>query len=262
LEQLSGKIAIISGAARGLGKYLTERLANEGCHLVICDLNQEEINKTKKDVESRVDRKIVAVSADVAKEEDVKNMVDVATKEFSNIDYLVSNAALSYSGTIHNFDLQLWKKVLDVNLFGYFLCAREVSKVMIKNRYGSIIQINSRTGKRGSAKNSAYAASKGGGIILTQSLSAELAEFNIRVNCVCPGPMFDSDLWQKALFKDYAKRFDMTKEEVKKKYMDEIPLQRGCEYEDVANLVVFLLSDDSSYITGQALNVTGGATVW
>jgi len=133
---------------------------------------------------------------------------------------------------------------------------------MIKNKYGSIVEINSRTGKRGSANNSAYSASKGGGIVLTQSLSAELAPYNIRVNCVCPGPMFESDLWQKVLFEDYSKRLNITPEEVRKKYLSEIPLGRGTSYEDVANLVVFLLSDESDYITGQAINVSGGTTVW
>ena len=190
MKLLSEKVAIIIGAARGLGKYFARRLAYEGCHLVICDLNQEEINKTKKEVESKIDRKVVAVTADVTNEKEVTSMVEAAIREFSNIDYLISNAALSYSGSIHDFDLKAWKRLLDVNLYGYFLCVREVSKIMIKNRYGSIVQINSRTGKRGSAKNSAYAASKGGGIVLTQSLSAELAEYNIRVNCVGPSAMF------------------------------------------------------------------------
>ncbi len=262
MKQLKDKIGIITGAGRGFGKYLTERLSMEGCHLIICDVNEEGINNTKREVEKRTGARIVTVKVDVTSEEDVKNMVDIAVNEFSRIDLLVSNAAISFSGSIHDFDLSLWKKIIKINLFGYFLCVREVSRVMIINRYGSIVQINSRTGKRGSAKNSAYAASKGGGITLTQSLSDELAEYNIRVNCVCPGPIFESDLWQKVLFKDYAKRFNITEEEVRKKYLDEIPLKRECKYEDVANLVVFLLSDDSSYMTGQALNITGGTTVW
>jgi sorbitol-6-phosphate 2-dehydrogenase len=124
------------------------------------------------------------------------------------------------------------------------------------------VQINSRTGKRGTAKNSAYAASKGGGIVLTQSLSAELAEHNIRVNSICVGSIFESDLWQDFLFKDYAKRYEITEEQVEQKYLEAIPLKRGCEYQDAANLVVFLLSDRSSYMTGQAINLTGGEVVW
>ena len=207
-------------------------------------------------------RLLVGVSVDVTSEEDVRNMVEAGVKEFSRLDLLVANAAMSFSGSVFDIELDVWRRMLDVNLFGYFLCVREVARVMAKNNYGAIVQINSRTGKRGSAKNSAYSASKGGGIVLTQSLSAELAEFNIRVNCVCPGPMFESDLWQKVLFDDYAKRFNMTREQVKQKYLAEIPQKRACTYQDVANLVVFLLSDKSSHMTGQAINITGGGTVW
>ncbi|NIA31940.1 MAG: sorbitol-6-phosphate dehydrogenase [Actinobacteria bacterium] len=262
MKLLHDKIGIVTGAARGLGKHLAMRLAEEGCHLVICDIDEDEVKKTGKEVEQATKRKVVSLKVDVSKETDAGNMVDIAVKEFSGIDLLISNAALSFSKSIFEFDLQSWKKIIDVNLFGYFLCVREVAMIMKKNKSGSIVQINSRTGKRGSSKNSAYAASKGGGIVLTQSLSAELAEFNIRVNCVCPGPMFESDLWQKVLFDNYAKRFGITKEEVEKKYTEEIPLKRGCKYEDVANMVVFLLSDQASYMTGQAINVTGGGTVW
>jgi sorbitol-6-phosphate 2-dehydrogenase len=262
MKGLQDKIGIITGGAQGLGRYLTERLAGEGCHLVICDVNEKGAADTKREVESRIDRRIIGVKADVTSEEDVRRMVDTAVHNFARIDFLVSNAGISISGSIHDFDIALWKKTVDVNLFGYFLCAREVSRAMIESKSGSIVQINSRTGKRGSAKNSAYAASKGGGIVLTQSLSQELAKHNIRVNCVCPGPIFESELWQKVLFKDYANRFSLTEEEVKKKYLDEIPLGRECTYEDVADVVVFLISDQSRYMTGQALNITGGTTVW
>ena len=262
MQGLQDKVALVIGASRGLGKHLTKRLANEGCSLVICSRDLEEIEAAKTEFQRQTGANIVAVRADVTCEEDVKNMVTTAVREFSTIDLLVCNAALSFSGTIHDIALADWKRIIDVNLFGYFLCVREVSRIMIQNKYGSIVQINSRTGKRGTAKNSAYAASKGGGIVLTQSLSAELAEYNIRVNCVCPGSMFHSPLWQNVLFKDYAERYGTTEDQVKKKYLQVIPLNRGCEYEDVADLVVFLLSDKSSYITGQAINVTGGEVVW
>ena len=118
--------------------------------------------------------------------------------------------------------------------------------------------INSKSGKKGSYKNSAYAASKFGGIGLTQNLALELAEHNIRVNAICPGNLLDSPLWVNSLFKQYAKNQGITEEEVRQKYLGQVPLGRSCQYEDVANGMVFLASDESSYMTGQAINVTGG----
>ena len=121
-----------------------------------------------------------------------------------------------------------------------------------------IIQINSKSGKKGSYKNSAYAASKFGGIGLTQSLALELAEHHIRVNSICPGNLLDSPLWVNSLYKQYAKKRDITEAEVRQRYIDQVPMKRGCTYDDVTNVVVFLASDQSSYMTGQAINVTGG----
>jgi sorbitol-6-phosphate 2-dehydrogenase len=150
---------------------------------------------------------------------------------------------------------------MDVNLTGYFLCAREAAKVMVPNKSGCIIQINSKSGKKGSYKNSAYSTAKFGGIGFTQSLALELAEHNIRVNAICPGNLLDSPLWNdgpNSLFEQYSKNQGITVEEVRKKYLSQVPLGRGCSYDDVANVMVFLASDDASYMTGQAINVTGG----
>ncbi len=126
---------------------------------------------------------------------------------------------------------------------------------------GVIIEINSKSGKKGSYKNSAYAASKFGGIGLTQSIALDLADYNVRVNAICPGNLLDSPLWNEgpnSLFKQYARKWNITEEEVRKKYVDQVPMKRGTTYEDVCNLVVFLASDQASYMTGQAINVTGG----
>jgi sorbitol-6-phosphate 2-dehydrogenase len=150
---------------------------------------------------------------------------------------------------------------MNVNLFGYFLVAKHAAKVMKAQRSGAIIQINSKSGKKGSFKNSAYAASKFGGIGLTQSIALDLAEYGVRVNAVCPGNLLDSPLWNEgpnSLYKQYAKKWGITEAEVRQKYIDQVPMKRGCTYEDVCNVVVFLASDQSSYMTGQAINVTGG----
>jgi sorbitol-6-phosphate 2-dehydrogenase len=129
---------------------------------------------------------------------------------------------------------------------------------MKRQRSGVILQINSKSGKKGSYKNSAYAASKFGGIGLTQSIALELAEYGVRVNAICPGNMLDSPLWVESLFEQYARTRNMTVEEVRQYYIDQVPLKRGCTYEDVCNMVVFLASDQASYMTGQAINITGG----
>jgi len=260
--ELDNKVGIITGAARGLGKYLALRLLRRGCKLLICDLDERAVLDTKKEIENVVANEIISVKADVTIEEDVKNMVNIAVEKFLKIDFLIVNAGVAFSDSIQEFNLNLWKKVIDVNLFGYFLCVKEISKIMTRNNYGSIVQINSRSGKRGRKKNSAYSASKGGGIILTQSLSDELAKYNIRVNCVCPGPIFDSELWRTKLFKEFAKKFNITEEEVHKRYLDKIPLGRGTTYKDVSSIVEFLISDESNYITGQAINISGGEIVW
>jgi len=129
---------------------------------------------------------------------------------------------------------------------------------MKPQRSGVIIQINSKSGKKGSYKSSAYAASKFGSIGLTHSIALELAEYNVRVDAVCPGNLLDSPLWVDSLYRQYAKRWGITEEEARQEYIDQVPMKRGCTYEDVCNVVVFLASDQASYMTGQAVNVTGG----
>ena len=129
---------------------------------------------------------------------------------------------------------------------------------MRRQRSGTIIQINSKSGKKGSYRNSAYAAAKFGGIGLTQSIALELAEYGVRVNAVCPGNLLDSPLWVDSLYAQYARNLGITEEQVREKYINQVPMRRGCTYEDVCNAVVFLTSDQSSYMTGQAINVTGG----
>ncbi|HRT82807.1 MAG TPA: sorbitol-6-phosphate dehydrogenase [Oscillospiraceae bacterium] len=252
-NRLKGQTAIVTGAAQGLGEALAERLDKEGCSVVIADINYDKANV----VASRL-TDAIAVKADVTNEDQVKNMVKTAIDKYGKLDLLVSNAAILISKPLLEFPANEWKKVIEVNLIGYFLCAKAAAEVMIPNRKGNIIQINSKSGKKGSYKNSAYSASKFGGIGLTQSLALELAEYNIRVNAICPGNLLDSPLWVDSLYEQYARNQGITVEEVRKKYLGQVPLGRGCTYDDVANVLVFLASDEASYMTGQAINVTGG----
>ncbi len=256
---LNGKIALVTGGAQGLGQAISWRLAHEGCHVVVADLNEAAATETAAAIpQKEPGRRAVAVKVDVTDEAQVSAMMARTTQEFGRLDILVSNAGILLSGEIDDFPLEKWRAVISVNLIGYFLCAKHAVRIMKAQRSGCIVQINSKSGKKGSYKNSAYAASKFGGIGLTQSLGLELAEYGIRVNSVCPGNLLDSPLWVDSLYEQYAKKWGITKEQVRQKYIDEVPMKRGCTYDDVTNVVVFLASDQASYMTGQAINVTGG----
>lgn len=250
---LEGKVAMVTGGAQGLGESLAKRLNDEGCKVAVIDLKEEAVLRVSEGLKDSI-----GIKADVTKYDEVSNAVNKVVEKYGRLDILVSNAAILIAKSIVDFTPEEWRKMIDVNLTGYFLCAKAVAPVMIKQRSGCIIQINSKSGKKGSYKNSAYASSKFGGIGLTQSLALELAEYNIRVNAICPGNLLNSPLWKDSLFEQYAKNQGITKEQVREKYLNQVPLKRSCEYEDVANAMVFLASDLASYMTGQAINVTGG----
>lgn len=255
-QRLKDKAAIITGGAQGLGEALARRLDAEGCSVAVADINLEAAEKVAAGLKNAI-----AVKVDVSDERQTEAMVSAAVNKFGKLDLLVSNAAILIAKPVTEFPGEQWKKMMDVNLVGYFNCAKAAAKAMIPNRSGNIIQINSKSGKKGSYKNSAYAASKFGGIGLTQSLALELAEYGIRVNAICPGNLLNSPLWNEgpnSLFKQYARNQGITEEQVRQKYLGQVPLGRSCEYEDIANVMVFLASEEASYMTGQAINVTGG----
>ena len=257
-KSLQDRIAIVTGGAQGLGEALCHRLAREGAHVVVADLNLEGAERVAADIVAQTDRRAIAVEVDVTNEAQVAMMVDRTVQEFGRLDILVSNAGILIAEAVEEFPAEKWRAVIEVNLVGYFLCAKHAARVMKAQRSGVIIQINSKSGKKGSYKNSAYAASKFGGIGLTQSIALELAEYGVRVNAVCPGNLLDSPLWVDSLYKQYARKWSITEEEVRQRYVDQVPMKRGCTYDDVGNVVVFLASDQANYMTGQAINVTGG----
>jgi sorbitol-6-phosphate 2-dehydrogenase len=257
-RRLEGKVAIVTGAGQGLGEALAHRLGKEGAHIIVADILDDKAQAVAQAIAAEHGVSAFAVHADVTDLDQCEAMVQRAVAECGRLDIIVSNAGILIAGAITEIDPGRWRKVIEVNLVGYFNVARAASRVMIAQKSGVIIQINSKSGKKGSAKNSAYAASKFGGIGLTQSLALELAEYNIRVNAICPGNLLDSPLWKDSLYEQYAKRWGITVEEVRAKYLGQVPLGRGCVYEDVANVMVFLASEESSYMTGQGINVTGG----
>jgi sorbitol-6-phosphate 2-dehydrogenase len=256
--RLQGKSALITGAAQGLGEAIARRLAEEGCDVCLADIALEKAKAAACRIATDTGKSAMGVAADVTSPDDAQLMVKAAVEAFGKLDVLVANAGILKAADITEFDPRDWWRVQEVNLFGYFLSAQAAARAMIAQKSGSIIQINSKSGKKGSFRNSAYAASKFGGIGLTQSIALDLAPHNVRVNAVCPGNLLDGTLWQDSLLDQYARTQGLTPEQVRSKYESQVPLGRGCTYRDVANVVVFLASDDSSYMTGQAINVTGG----
>ncbi len=259
--QLPGKVALVTGGAQGLGEAICAFLASHGCHVVVTDINAEGVQAVAAAVAERYGCQALGLACDITDEAQVAAVFQQVQTKFGRLDLLVANAGIVMAGEITDFDVARWRKVIDVNLVGYMLVAKHAARIMIPQRAGSIIQINSKSGKVGSSKNSAYAASKFGGIGLTQSLALELSEHNIRVNAVCPGNLLDSPLWVDSLYEQYARRWNKTVEEVRAMYVDKVPMKRGCAYADVCSALLWLASDSSSYVTGQALNVDGGQTM-
>jgi len=244
---LENKVAIVTGAAQGLGQALCQHLAAQGAHVVPVDI------------------KGLERSVDVTNEAQVKDLFDQTVQTCGRVDIVVANAAILIAEPIADADAEKWRAVMNVNLFGNFLTMKHACRVMKPRRSGSIIQINSKSGKKGSAANSAYAATKFGGIGLVQSVALEMAAHGIRCNAICPGNLLESPLWtdpNKGLFVQYLRAGKVpgarTVEDVRQHYLNQVPMKRGCSYDDIGNAVVFLASDASSYITGIALSVSGG----
>lgn len=250
---LQGKVAVVTGASQGLGEALAIRLDKEGCKVAVCDINYEGAQA----VASKLSNAI-ALAVDVTKFDQLELAAKTVVEKWGRIDVLVSNAAILKSGDIFNLTPEAFGLVTNINLNGYFNTVKAFAPYMLEAKSGSIIQINSKSGKKGSYKNGAYAASKFGGVGLTQSLALEFAEYGVRVNSICPGNLLNSPLWVNSLFKQYAKNQGITEEQVREKYINQVPMKRSCEYKDIEDVMVFLASDYSSYMTGQAINVTGG----
>ncbi|MDP2964593.1 MAG: sorbitol-6-phosphate dehydrogenase [Pelolinea sp.] len=257
-KTLEGKTAIVTGGAQGLGEAISLRLASESCQVVVADIKEDGIKSTEEKIQKEYNQKTLGIVTDVTKEETVANLVDKTVSHFGKLDIMVCNAGILMADAVEDFPAEKWLKVMEVNLYGYFLCVKHAARVMKPQRSGVIIQINSKSGKKGSFKNSAYAASKFGGIGLTQSAALEMAEFGVRVNSICPGNLLDSPLWVNSLYEQYARTRGISEEEVRQYYVNQVPMKRGCTYDDVCNVLVFLASDQASYMTGQAINVTGG----
>lgn len=253
LIDLKGKVAVVTGASQGLGEALALRLDKEGCKVAVCDINFEGAKAVADKLSDAI-----ALSVDVTKFDQCEAAAKAVLDKWGQVDVLICNAAIVKSGDIFSLSPEAFKLVTDINLNGYFNTVKAFAPSMLEKKSGSIIQINSKSGRKGSFKNGAYASSKFGGVGLTQSLALEFAESGVRVNCICPGNLLNSPLWVNSLFKQYAANQGITEEEVRAKYINQVPMKRSCEYKDIEDVMVFLASDYSGYMTGQAINVTGG----
>lgn len=257
--RLKDNAAVVTGAAQGLGLAIAQRLLASGCRVMLADMQEGTTLEAAKKLGDEYGRgRVFGMRCDVCSEADVEVLVREAVAKLGGVDVFVANAGILISGPLTDFDVAKWRKVVDVNMVGQMLCMKHAFRVMEKAGRGSFIQINSKSGKKGSFRNSAYAASKFGAIGLVQSAALEMAEKGVRVNAVCPGNLLDSPLWKDSLFKQYAANQGVTEEEIRRKYIDQVPMKRPCQYDDVCNVVIFLASELSSYMTGQAINVTGG----
>lgn len=242
---LTGKNALVTGASRGIGRAIAVELAKNGANIAISYVNnkdkaEEVVNEIK-----RYGVKAIAVKADVSKEEEVLNMVKIVKESIGSIDILVNNAGINRDNLLMRMSTEDWDKVIDTNLKGTYLCSKALIRDMIKKKSGKIINIASVAGVAGNFGQTNYSASKAGVIGFTKSLAKEVASRGINVNAIAPG-LIETDMTL------------ALKEDIRDSLVKNIPMGRLGTVQDIANIVIFLASEKSNYITGQVINVDGG----
>lgn len=253
LFSLKNYCSIITGAAKGLGKYMAFALAEAGSNIVVAGHNYKLLSETAKEIEDRGVKALV-VEMDVTNKKDIIRMTDSALNEFGKIDVLINNAGINELVNIEDMTYESWSKIMDVNLTGVFLVSQQVGRVMIKQQKGSIINISSLSGLVvNTPQNTAcYNATKAGVIMLSKSMASEWVKHNIRVNALAPG-YFNMGIAQK-YFKE--------KNEMVKRWLSFIPMGRPAEPEELGGITVYLASEASSYVTGCVFQIDGGYTIW
>lgn len=244
MSKLDGKVALVTGGARGIGAAIALKLASMGADIVINDMSAEACSATCSQI-SKLGRKAIAITADVSKTDDAKRMIEESIGQMGKLDILVNNAGITRDNLIMRMSEEEWDMVIAVNLKGTFNCLQAVTRTMLKARSGVIVNLASVVGVAGNSGQANYSASKAGVIGLTKSAAKELASRGIRVNAVAPG--FISTAMTKELPEDYIEKLKAA-----------IPLGFFGEPEHVASVVAFLACDDSAYITGQVIKIDGG----
>jgi NAD(P)-dependent dehydrogenase (short-subunit alcohol dehydrogenase family) len=251
LFDLTGRVAIITGGSIGLGRQMAEGLAEMGANLVLCARKEERCRQAAGELQ-RLGVKAIALACDVNDQSSIQQVVDSTVSQFGRIDVLINNAGISWGAPVEDMRLEDWKKVIETNLTGTFLCAQAVGKVMIRQGRGKIINIASVSGLGGAPPELpaiGYHASKGGVIAFTKDLACKWAAHNIQVNAIAPG-WFPTHMSNRIL------------ERYKELFLSHIPLRRFGNEHDLKGAAVFLSSDASNYVTGHVLVVDGGQTAW
>ncbi len=244
MKRFEGKVSIITGSAQGIGKEIARKLGEEGSEIILIDLNEERLKQTFEEFESS-EFKVSFFKADISDREDVEGVVSEIERRYEVIHSLVNNAGITRDNLLMRMSEEDWDLVLDVNLKGAFLMTKTIIRNMIKNRTGRIVNISSVVGLMGNAGQTNYSASKAGLIGFTRSLAREVASRGITVNAVAPG-YIETEMTLKL------------PQEVKDAFLNIIPMKRFGKPEEVAEVVLFLLSDSASYITGEVISVNGG----
>ncbi len=244
MGQLDGKVALVTGSGRGIGRAVALRLAKEGADVVICDINEKDA-LTVSDEIKKMSRKSAAYKVDVSSFQEVSDMVQKILDNFSKVDILVNNAGITRDNLLMRMSEDDWDLVLKVNLKGTFNFTKALLRPMMKQRYGKIVNIASIIGVMGNAGQANYAASKAGVIGFTKSIAKEVASRNINVNAIAPGFI-------------QTEMTDKLPENVKNSMLEAIPQKRFGTVDDVSNLVLFFSSEASSYITGEVVKLDGG----
>ncbi len=242
---LKGKVALVTGASRGIGKAISLQLAKQGARVAVNFAgNEAKANEVVEEIKA-LGGEAIAIKADVANVAEVDAMVKETIKTFGSLEILVNNAGITRDGLIMRMKEEDWDAVINTNLKGVFNCSKAVTRQMMKQRFGRIVNISSVVGVLGNAGQANYVAAKAGVIGLTKTLARELANRNITVNAVAPG-FIETDMT------------DELSGDIKQELLKQIPLAKLGQAEDIASVVRFLISDDANYMTGQTLHVDGG----